>query len=98
MLRQDLGCRIFAVSADSYDFGNVKVKQTSAPATFTIKNNGTGNLKITKMKIIGTDAKMFKIKGNCTKAIVPGGSCPVDSYLQTKIYRFEDCNSADHFK
>ena len=64
-----------AVSPDSYDFGDVTVKQSSSPATFTIQNNGTGDLKKTKMKIIGTDAKMFKIKGKCSKTIASGGSC-----------------------
>jgi hypothetical protein len=64
-----------AVSPNSYDFGDVTVKQSSAAATFTIQNNGTGNLKITKIKIIGTDARMFKIKGSCKKTISAGGNC-----------------------
>ncbi len=52
-----------AVSPDSYDVGNITVKQSSSPTSFIIQNNGTGNLKITKMKIIGTDAKMLQDKG-----------------------------------
>ena len=66
-----------AVSPDSYDFGDVKVKQTSAPATFTIKNNGTGNLKISKIEITATnktDKNMFKIKGGSKKTIPSGGT------------------------
>ena len=63
-----------SVSPNSYDFGNVVVKKPSSPATFTIQNNGTGNLKTTKIKVIGTDAKMFKIKGGGKKTIVPGGT------------------------
>ena len=64
-----------AVSPDSYDFGNVAVKQSSSPVTFTIRNNGTGNLKVKNMKIVGTNANMFKIKGSCNKTISSGGSC-----------------------
>jgi hypothetical protein len=61
-----------SVSPTSYNFSNVTVKQLSSPATFTIQNNGTGNLKITKLKVIGTDAKMFKIKGGGKKTILSG--------------------------
>jgi hypothetical protein len=64
-----------AFTPDSYGFGDVTVKKPSGPATFTIQNNSTGNLKIAKMKIEGTDAKMFKIKGSCKKAITTGGNC-----------------------
>jgi hypothetical protein len=64
-----------AVSPNSYDFGDITVKQSSGAATFTIQNNGTGNLKIIKVKIIGADAKMFKIKGSCKKTISAGGNC-----------------------
>jgi hypothetical protein len=63
-----------SVSPDSYDFGSVAVKKTSSPATFTIQNNGTGNLKVTKIKVIGTDAKMFRIKGGSKKTVAPGGN------------------------
>ncbi|MFZ3136425.1 MAG: choice-of-anchor D domain-containing protein [Thermodesulfovibrionales bacterium] len=65
------------VSPSSYDFGNIKVKQTSSPATFTIKNIGTGNLKITKIKVTSTnktDKNMFKIKSGAKKPIPSGGS------------------------
>ena len=64
-----------AVSPNSYDFGDVTLKESSDPATFTIQNNGTGKLKISKMKIIGTNSKMFKMKDNCKKVIEPGGNC-----------------------
>jgi len=73
-----------SVSPTSYDFENVTVKQSSSPSTFTIQNNGTGNLKIKKMKLIGTDAKMFAIKGSCKKAIVPGGSCQFTAIFKPK--------------
>jgi hypothetical protein len=32
-----------------------------------------GNLKITKMEMIGADAKLFKMKGGGKKTISPGG-------------------------
>jgi photosystem II stability/assembly factor-like uncharacterized protein len=69
------GLANIAVSPNSYDFGNVTLKQSSGPAIFTIQNNGTGNLKISKMKIIGTDSKVFKVHGSCKKVIEPRGYC-----------------------
>jgi hypothetical protein len=71
----DFGVPDIAISPELYDFGGVTVKQSSSPVTFTIQNNGTGNLTKTKMKAIGTDAKMFKVKGKCNKSIVSGDSC-----------------------
>ena len=71
-----------SVSPNSYDFGNVVVKNSSSSATFTIQNNGTGNLKTTKVKVIGTDAKMFKIRGGGKKTIVPG-----DTYSFTVTFK-----------
>jgi len=62
-----------SVSPALYDFGDVKVKQSSQPASFTISNSGMGNLKITKMEMIGADAKLFKMKGGGKKTISPGG-------------------------
>ena len=63
-----------SVSLNSYDFGSVVVKKASSPATLTIQNNGTGNLKITKINIVGADAKMFRKKGGNKKTVAPGGS------------------------
>ncbi len=63
-----------SVSPAEYNFGDVKIKTQAGPVTFTITNNGIGDLKITKMEITGTDAKMFKIKGGGKKTIKPGAS------------------------
>lgn len=63
-----------SVSPTYHDFGSVVVKQSSSPGTFTIQNNGTGNLMVTKVNITGTDAKMFKKKGGSKKTIGPGGT------------------------
>ncbi len=63
-----------SVSPTTHDFGDVEIKTRSEPATFTIINNGIGDLKITKMEITGTDAKMFKKKGGGKKTIKPGAS------------------------
>ncbi len=67
------GLSNISVSPAPYDFGDVKVKQSSQPASFTISNSGMGNLKITKMEMIGVDAKLFKMKGGGKKTISPGG-------------------------
>ncbi len=63
-----------SVSPAEYNFGDVKIKTQSEPVTFTITNNGIGDLKITKMEITGTDAKMFKKKGGGKKTIKPGAA------------------------
>jgi hypothetical protein len=67
------GLSNISVSPAPYDFGDVKVKQSSQPASFTISNSGMGNLKITKMEMIGADAKLFKMKGGGRKTVSPGG-------------------------
>jgi HYDIN/CFA65/VesB-like, Ig-like domain/Divergent InlB B-repeat domain len=67
------GLSNISVSPAPYDFGDVKVKQSSQPASFTISNSGMGNLNITKMEVIGADAKLFKIKSGGKKTITPGG-------------------------
>jgi hypothetical protein len=72
------------VSPDSYDFGDVTVKQSSSLATFTIQNNGPGNLKMAKVKIIGTDAKMFKMKSTCKKVASPGSNCQLTVTFKPK--------------
>ncbi len=63
-----------SVSPAEYNFGDVKIKTQAGPVTFTITNDGIGDLKITKMEITGTDAKMFKKKGGGKKTIKPGAS------------------------
>lgn len=68
-----LGLSNISVSPAPYDFGDVKVKQSSQPASFTINNSGMGNLNITKMEMTGADAKLFKMKGGGRKTISPGG-------------------------
>lgn len=70
----NFGVPDISVSPDSYDFGNVAVKQSSSPFTFTFQNEGTGTLRITRLKVIGADAKMFKPKGGGKKLIPPGGN------------------------
>jgi len=62
-----------SVLTDTCSFGDVDVKKSSTPVTFTINNKGTGNLKITKIKLSGPDYKMFKINGG-KKTILPGGT------------------------
>ena len=63
-----------SVSLNSYDFGSIVVKKASSPATLTIQNNGTGNLRIAKIKLVGNEAKMFKMKGGTKKTVMPGES------------------------
>ena len=74
-VKANLGSPDISISPYSsvYDFKDVKLKQSSPPASFTIANNGTGNLKLTKIEILGTDSKLFKISGGGQKTIGPGG-------------------------
>ncbi|MBM4339513.1 MAG: choice-of-anchor D domain-containing protein [Deltaproteobacteria bacterium] len=68
-----------SISPTFYDFKDVRVRQSSPPASFTIMNNGTGNLKLTKIELLGTDARLFKITRSMTRSrqqtltLSPGG-------------------------
>ncbi|NWG02687.1 MAG: choice-of-anchor D domain-containing protein [Syntrophaceae bacterium] len=64
-----LGLPDVSVSPSFYDFGDVKVKQSSSPTSFTLVNQGTGNLKLTRMEILGTDTKAFKMTGGSQKGL-----------------------------
>jgi hypothetical protein len=71
-----------SISPTGYDFENIGLKQSSTPVPLAIHNNGTGNLEIDSIKILGTDKKMFKISGNKSTVIPPG-----DDYEYTIIFR-----------
>lgn len=72
-VRVNLGVDDIDIKPQEYDFGDVAVKKTSTEGVFEISNVGTGNLKVTKIKVLGDDAKMFKVKWS-KKTIPSGGS------------------------
>jgi hypothetical protein len=71
-----------SISPTFFDFKDVRLRQTSPPASFTITNNGIGNLKITKIEMLGTDARLFKMTRSMTRSrqqtltLSPGGQYP----------------------
>lgn len=59
-----------SVSDESKDFGNVSTRTAKgSQATVTVTNSGTGVLKITNIKISGTDKSQFKL-GSAAKTTV----------------------------
>ena len=71
-----------SISPTFYDFKDVRLKQSSPPASFTITNEGIGNLKLTKIEMLGTDARLFKMTRSMTRSrqqtltLSPGGQYP----------------------
>jgi hypothetical protein len=71
-----------SISPTFYDFKDVRLKQSSPPASFTITNEGIGNLKLTKIEVLGTDARLFKMTRSMTRrrqrtiTLNPGGQYP----------------------
>jgi phospholipase C len=63
----------------SLNFGNQAVGTTSQPMTITVKNVApSGNLKITKVAITGTNATDFAVaSNNCPASLAPGATCMV---------------------
>lgn len=61
----------------SVNLGKVKVKGTSAPAVVTVRNTGTLELVLDKLRIEGINAGEFRETDAC-KTIPPGGTCPVE--------------------
>jgi hypothetical protein len=58
--------------------GGQKVGTTSAPATVTLTNTGTGTLNISRLVLGGASPNVFAIAGTtCGLTVAPGGSCSV---------------------
>jgi PKD repeat protein len=66
-----------SVSPKSLNFGSVTVGHTSASKTITIKNNGTSDLVISDINIMGINAGEFSEKSFCNE-ISKGESCTID--------------------
>ena len=66
-----------AVSPASYTFGDTKEGSFSPPQTFTVTNQGLGDLVIGGMSLTGTDAPEFPIQNDgCSgKVLLPTESC-----------------------
>ncbi|HDL20960.1 MAG TPA: choice-of-anchor D domain-containing protein, partial [Nitrospirae bacterium] len=69
-----------AVTPASHDFGNVAVGMTSLIQTFTVSNNGSGDLVINNVYLTGTNPYQFSIEAdNCNgQTIASSGSCTID--------------------
>jgi hypothetical protein len=70
----------WVLSTDALDLGQVRVGSKSDPLGVELANEGSAAAKVSKVEIIGADAKQFK-KGSdsCTeKSIEPGSSCLVE--------------------
>jgi hypothetical protein len=67
------------LAPSSLNFGAVNVGSTSQPQTITVKNVATtGNLKITKVSVTGTNPTDFNItSNNCPASLAPGATCMV---------------------
>lgn len=60
-------------------FGDVPTGSTSAPATFTVTNDGGATAEVTAVDIVGPDESEFSISdGDCLGDIVAGGTCTID--------------------
>jgi photosystem II stability/assembly factor-like uncharacterized protein len=68
-----------SVSPDSLNFGSVMVNSSSPPETITVTNQGTNDLLIEQVTVIGEDKKQFTIQNDfCSnKAIEPSETCTV---------------------
>ncbi len=66
-----------SVDPGTNDFGSVTVDETSADATFTVTNDGTGGGTITA-SLSGSNASQFDIVSNsCTGTLAAGGTCTI---------------------
>lgn len=66
-----------SVTPSSYDFGNRIIGKVYPPVTFTVKNEGTGNLIVDSVQINGQNADAFKIESDdCSgNQFTPDGMC-----------------------
>lgn len=70
-----------AVNPTSHNFGSVNVGASFSAQTFTVSNNGTGDLIIGTISLSGTDASDFAMQNDlCSgQTIAPTGSCTVEA-------------------
>ncbi len=67
------------LNPSSLNFGNQTVGTTSQPQTITVTNVApSGNLKISKISITGTNPGDFAQTNNCPASLTPGASCTVN--------------------
>jgi len=69
---------VFAVTPESNDFGSVLQNGSSDPQTFSISNDGLGELEITFIALTGADADQFNLTGETTATLTAGESIDVD--------------------
>ncbi|RJO61108.1 choice-of-anchor D domain-containing protein [candidate division WS5 bacterium] len=74
---------VASVSPLSYDFGEVEKDQSSPDVSFTVKNEGDAELKISSVELIGPN-KNFSIKDDpCSgQNLPPDGTCTVEVIFQ----------------
>lgn len=67
------------VTPPSYDFGERIIGKAYPPVTFTVKNEGTGNLTIDSVLLDGDDTDSFKIESDdCSgNQFTPDGLCHI---------------------
>ncbi len=66
-----------SVSPGNLDFGDQQVGTKSPPQIATLKNIGSGVLKIKQISIGGNNANDFTQTNNCGKSLQVGGSCTI---------------------
>ncbi len=83
-----------SVTPSSYDFGKKIIGKTYPSVTFTVKNEGTGNLIVDSVFLEGEDAEVFKINSDdCSgNQFAPDGLCYIKISFDPKDEKLYSVN------
>ena len=73
-----------SLSVTSLSFGTVKTGSTSDSQSFTLTNTGGSALRISSIKVTGTDASSFGFANSCDSSVAAGGSCSIHGHFTPK--------------
>lgn len=68
---------VASLSQSALTFGNQTVGTTSAPMISRLTNNGSADLNIAGIAIMGANGSDFAEKNNCGTVVPPGNSCKI---------------------
>lgn len=66
------------LSPTTLNFQDQTVGTTSAPLTLLLSNPGGGNLSISSIVVVGSNASQFRQTNNCASGVAPAGNCTIN--------------------
>jgi Tol biopolymer transport system component len=69
------GTQAWSLSPEAFDFGPQTLGTTGPAQRFTLRNTGTGTLRIQALRVEGANARRFELRHTCGGSLPPAGLC-----------------------